>query len=171
MELWDAYDENFRKIEGMTLVRGQEKDIPQGVYHIVVDILVQHTDGEYLLMRRSPEKAFPGMWEASAGGSVLQGESAYDGAMRELFEETGVRAEKLVELGHIVSTKYPVIYADFLCVTDCAKDGIVLQQGETDAWRWVSKETLLSLDKTELVSDRVFSFVEELRRGKTSDPA
>ena len=27
MELWDAYDEKLNKIEGMTLVRGEEEEL------------------------------------------------------------------------------------------------------------------------------------------------
>ena len=33
MEIWDAYDRNLEKIEGMTLIRGEK--IPEGVYHLV----------------------------------------------------------------------------------------------------------------------------------------
>ena len=47
MELWDAYDESFNKIDGMTLIRGEE--IPDGVFHLVSEIIVKHTDGTYLL--------------------------------------------------------------------------------------------------------------------------
>ena len=47
MELWDAYDENFNKIDGMTLIRGEE--IPDGVFHLVSEIIVKHIDGTYLL--------------------------------------------------------------------------------------------------------------------------
>ena len=32
MEKWDAYDSNFKKIDGKILIRGEEKDIPDGVY-------------------------------------------------------------------------------------------------------------------------------------------
>ena len=77
MEIWDAYDENYNIIEGMTLVRGDEAFIPEGVYHLVCDIIVKHTDGTYLLMQRDPRKHYPLMWEASAGGSALKGESPY----------------------------------------------------------------------------------------------
>lgn len=48
MELWDAYDEKLNKIEGMTLVRGEE--VPDGVFHLVCEIIVRHTDGTYLLI-------------------------------------------------------------------------------------------------------------------------
>ena len=31
MEKWDAYDSDFKKIDGKILIRGEEKDIPDGV--------------------------------------------------------------------------------------------------------------------------------------------
>ena len=47
VELWDAYDEKLNRIDGMTLVRGE--DVPDGVFHLVCEIIVRHTDGTYLL--------------------------------------------------------------------------------------------------------------------------
>ena len=32
MEVWDAYDENFNMIEDITLIRGEEEKIPEGIY-------------------------------------------------------------------------------------------------------------------------------------------
>ena len=87
MEIWDAYDEKLNKIEGMTLVRGEE--VPDGVFHLVCEIIVKHADGTYLLMQRDPGKHLGGMWEATAGGSALQGEDPMTCALRELSEETG----------------------------------------------------------------------------------
>ena len=54
MELWDAYDENLRKIDGMTLICGEK--VPDGVFHLVSEIIVRHADGTYLLMQRDPRK-------------------------------------------------------------------------------------------------------------------
>ena len=50
MEIWDAYNSDFEKIEGVTLIR--DEPIPKGMYHMFCNILVQHTDGSYLLMQR-----------------------------------------------------------------------------------------------------------------------
>lgn len=44
-ELWDAYDKKFNKIENTTLVRGET--IPDGIYHLVSEVIVKHTDGSY----------------------------------------------------------------------------------------------------------------------------
>ncbi|MCR5012280.1 MAG: NUDIX domain-containing protein [Lachnospiraceae bacterium] len=161
MEVWDAYDENFNIIEDITLIRGEEEIIPEGIYHLVVDILVKHTDGTYLLMQRDPNKSYGSMWEATAGGSVLKGESAYDGAFRELKEETGIVAEKLVEVGRVVKPENRSAYVEYVCETDCDKNSIVLQEGETVAYRWVDRDTLVHMDRKELLTYRVQSFLKK----------
>ena len=102
MELWDAYDEILNKFEGMTLVRGEEG--PDGVFNLVCEIIVRHTDGTYLLMQRDPQKHLGGMWEATAGGSALQGEDPITCALRELSEETGIKADKLTEVGRVLAS-------------------------------------------------------------------
>jgi len=159
MEVWDAYTKNFEKIEGMTLIRGET--IPKGVYHLVSDVIVRHTDGEYLLMQRDERKRFGGMWEATAGGSALRGESPLACAVRELREETGIKSDDLREVGHIVSQN--TIYFEYLCITDCDKDSIVLQEGETSAYKWVGKNELINMKKTELLTDRMQKFLSELQ--------
>lgn len=159
MERWDAYDGNFRRMEGVSLVRGEP--IPAGVYHLVCDVLVRHTDGSYLLMQRDPRKHYGGLWEATAGGSALQGEAPLDCARRELREETGIQAEELRELGRVRSAN--THYVEFLCVTDGPKDRVTLQEGETVAYRWVSREELIALRNGELVTKRMQGFLSELQ--------
>ena len=69
---------------------------------MVSEIAVKHIDGTYLLMQRDFCKHFGGMWELTAGGSALQGESPMECAIRELKEETGIEAADLIELDRII---------------------------------------------------------------------
>ena len=48
-------------------------------------------------MQRDKRKHLGGMWEATAGGSALQGEDPLACAIRELREETGIADDKLME--------------------------------------------------------------------------
>ena len=160
LEQWDAYDSDLNKIEGKTLIRGQA--IPEGMYHLVCDIIVRHTDGTYLLMQRDERKHYGGMWEATAGGSVLQGESPLACAIRELQEETGICAVNLTEVGRVVGNPEQSFYVEYLCVTDCDKDSIILQDGETSDYKWVTKDELLNMRKSELVTDRMQALIAEL---------
>lgn len=158
-ELWDAYNHMFKKIKGMTLVRGE--DLPDGIYHLVCDTVVKHIDGSYLLMQRDFEKHHGGMWELTAGGSALQGEEPLDCAKRELKEETGLTAVNLEELGRVVHNAHRSLYVEYLCVTDCDKDSIVLQKGETIDYKWVNRNELFKMGNCEFVSDRMLIFIKE----------
>ncbi len=167
MELWDAYNEAGEKL-GFDLVRGQK--IPDGVYHLVCEVVVRGTDGDFLLMQRSWEKEVsPGNWEIGAGGSALKGEDALTGACRELREETGIEAAgELRELYRVVCREHHAIYQGYLLVTDWPKESIVLQEGETIACRWLPPEAFLDFyDRSLSIGSqkgRLKAFVEGIRR-------
>ena len=48
-------------------------------------------------------------------------------------------------------------------VTDCAKDAVTLQAGETIAWHRMGREALLGMKDDELPGKRIKRYVEELR--------
>ena len=158
-EIWDAYDSQFNRIENVRLIRGET--IPAGLYHLVCEIIVRHTDGTYLLMQRDFRKHFGGMWELTAGGSALAGETPLVCAKRELREETGIEACHLQELRRIVQEKYHSLYVEYLCITDCDKQAVTLQEGETIAFQWVDKPSLLKMGTDTLASSRAMELVKE----------
>ncbi len=159
MELWDAYDKEFNIIDGMTLVRNEERSIPDGVYHPVCHILVKHVDGTFLLMKRDPRKPHPNMWEASAGGSTIKGETILESAFRELREETGVIASELKEIRRFAWPPSHTLHVEYLCVTDCDKDSIVLQEGETVDYRWATADEISSMKSDELLSEGMRRYI------------
>lgn len=136
MELWDGYYKDGSKAD-ITLIRGNK--IPKGLYHLVCEVLVKHKDGTYLLMMRDDSKpTYPGFYEASAGGSALKGEDRIACAKRELREETGIATEKLEQLSTVCCDKTHSFYHVFLCETDCDKNSVTLQEGETCGYKWAT---------------------------------
>ena len=88
MELWDLYTAD-RVPTGEVIERG--RPIPAGLFHIGIHAWIRNSEGRYLISQRSPNKeVLPLMWETVAG-SVLSGESSLDGALREVYEEVGLR--------------------------------------------------------------------------------
>ena len=158
-ELWDAYDVGLNKLNGVTLVRGEL--IPQGVFHLVCEIAVKHVDGQYLIMQRDLSKHRGGMWELTAGGSALQGETPVECAVRELKEETGIICNELLEIRRVIHMGQRTYYIDYLCTTNCDKNTVKLQYGETIAYKWVDKSELKNNDN--LVTKRAQLFIKELR--------
>ena len=140
MEIWDGYNKDGT-LAGVDIVRGDP--IPEGLYFLTVEILVRHADGEYLLMHRSPEKSvFPDYLEATAGGGVNKGETPYEGAMRELREETGIVADELIPIANMPYRN--MLCHQYLCITDCPKDSVTLQEGETVGYKWVTEKEFIA---------------------------
>lgn len=140
-EFWDAYYENGEPA-GVDLIRGEP--IPDGLFHLVSEIVVRHRDGSFLVMQRDFNKPIcPGMLEITAGGSALKGETALEAAIRELYEETGIKAASLKFEYSEVNTEKKSIFNMFSVITDCNKKSVRLQEGETVKYEWIAKNELI----------------------------
>ncbi len=134
MEYNDIYDEN-RNLTGRVHLRGTPWQ--EGEFGLVVCVWVHDGRGNILLTRRAPGKTFSGTWENS-GGAAQAGEDSLPAIRRELWEETGIRAE-LSELEFLRSVRDRNCFYDHYCLKwTGSADEIVLLPGETDAVKWVS---------------------------------
>ena len=137
MELWNAYLRDGTMTDGI-LVR--DEPIPDGLYHLVTEVLVRHVDGSYLAMRRTADKkVFPGWLETTAGGSALLGEDPLACVRRELAEETGILCDDFVEVARHINDRNHSLFYCFVCTVDVDKDAIILQEGETDGFVWMDE--------------------------------
>ena len=152
MELWDLYDRNGERTgEVWERKHGNFREIPEGRYHLVSDILVQHTDGSYLLVKRREDKdVYPGFWEASAGGSAQAGETPIEAAKRELFEETGIKAENFELIVKAFRDQSHSLVYSFFTVVDCPKDSVVIQKEEAVEYKWVDAKGLIEYAESDL---------------------
>lgn len=135
-ELWDLYNSHG---EPLSETHERGTPLPDGKYHLVSNILPVNAKGQILITKRHPNKNFGGMWETT-GGAVISGETALDGAVRELYEETGLSAlpEELEYRGEIVRRgKFGgnTIHKFYLYRGEFTENDVRLQEGETTAFR------------------------------------
>jgi len=136
MEFNDVYDK-YRNHTGKLHRRGTRWKF--GEYGLVVCVWVYDGQGNILLTRRAPGKSFAGTWENS-GGAVKAGENSRAAIVRELFEETGIRAEP-EEFELLGSDRDRHTHYDFYCLKrQTPIEDIVLLPGETDDVQWASME-------------------------------
>jgi len=136
MEWNDIYDAQ-RNRTGRVHRRGTPWH--RGEYGLVVCVWVYDGRGNVLLTRRAPGKSFAGTWENS-GGAAKAGEDSRTAIARELFEETGIRADK-EEFELIATDRDRSAFYDFYCLKrQTPLKQIVLLPGETDDVQWASFE-------------------------------
>ena len=144
MEVWDAYDKNENKL-GFDLYRGEP--IPENVYHLVVENYVFSKTGKILVTKRAKNKPWALLWE-NQGGSALKGETPVQAAIRELREETGITTKESRLRFAYTEIQKPSIYKCFVVLVD-GNEKILLQEGETIDYMWLTYEEYLELIKTD----------------------
>ena len=149
MERWDLFDEN-RKPLFYTHNKG-DKLLP-GTYHVVVGVWVLNSKCELLITLRSNLKdKYPGLWE-NTYGSLLAGENSKQGAVRELYEETGIYTTES-QLIFCCTIKSKTSFVDMYMLNyDIPINKLKMQKGETVDARWVTFEDFEKMFSLNLVS-------------------
>ena len=158
----DAVAAYERALEGdapewITVIRGGIKKKAEihrdGDWHVAAHVWIIAPDGRVLLQRRSTQKEnWPGYWDVSAAGHVSAGETPVDAAIRETFEELGLRIapDELQQLG---STRQQIVlrngtYIDneehqiFAVNRDVDLRELKLQEGEVEDVMFASLDRL-----------------------------
>jgi len=100
----------------------------------------------FLLLRRSQENTYPGIWQPVAG-KVKEGEAAWQAGLRELDEETGLKPINFYTLDHLSSYylhRYDSIIhvPSFMAEVDMTHP--VLSK-EHDNYQWLPLDDALSI--------------------------
>ncbi len=143
MELWDLYTKDREKL-GETMARGSKH--PEGKYRLVVHIAIFNSRGEMLIQQRQSDKfGWPNMWDISASGSVISGETTCTAAERELGEELGISIS-FANRRPALTVHFPDGMGDvFVIEQDIDIATVTLQKEEVQAVRWASEEEILCM--------------------------
>lgn len=172
-EIWELYDKN-RTLTGIMLERG--KPVPNGYYHLVTEVITVNSTGKILTTKRHPSKKGGLKWEIT-GGAAIKGEESRTAAVRELFEETGIRATEN-ELRYIGTISGSAYFIDVYIVhKDYTLEQLSLQESEVVDAKWVSVRELENMIKTgeailntnvlySKYKDKIHDFIKEAAEGK-----
>lgn len=143
-ERWDILDDRGFPT-GETMIKGEEK--PNGALRQVVHVCIFNAQGEMLIQQRSASKdIWPLLWDVSAAGSVMAGESPRDAAVREVREELGIDID-LASRRPNFTLDYPEGFDHFFLVagSDLGLADLVLEPREVVDVRWASCDDVLQL--------------------------
>ena len=142
-ESFDLYDIN-RNRTGKVLERGNK--VPEGYYRLVVHVCVFDKDGRMLIQKRQPFKSgWSGMWDVTAGGSALAGDTSQQAASRELKEEVGIEYD-LTDVRPAMTIYFDGGFNDIYTINlDVDIDSLQLQESEVEQVKWATEEEILEM--------------------------
>lgn len=147
MEMFDIYTESREKTN-KTIQRGVK--LKKGDYRVVVHCCIFNSKGEMLIQQRQPfKKSWSDMWDITAGGCVISGETSKQAVQREVFEELGIDMDFSDIRPHLTINfdngfdDYYIIYNDDIDISS-----LKLQYEEVKAVKWAGlkeiKEMLIN---------------------------
>ena len=143
MEIWDLYDSNRIKT-GEKAVRGLQ--LAKGKLRIVISVCILGPDGCMLIQQRQPWKGcYPDLWDISAAGSAIAGDTSQSAAEREVLEELGYALD-LSEIRPSFTISFNEGFDDFYILKrDIDINTLTLQQEEVKAVRWASRDEIIDM--------------------------
>ena len=99
-----------------------------------------------LIQQRQPFKeGWPNLWDLTAGGCAVAGESSQTAARRELWEEIGYRMD-FENLRPHLTVNFPRSFVDYYLVeADVDLSQLRLQPEEVQNVKWTSREEILHM--------------------------
>lgn len=140
MEIRDLYDIN-KNLTGKTFVKGEQ--VPKGYYYLIVAVIIENSNGEFLIQKRVERKG--GKWALTAG-HPKSGESSFEGICSETMEEIGIDIRnddlKLVDTWINNDQIFDIYYLK----KDINMEDIVIQEEEVDGVKYVPLEEIYDMN-------------------------
>lgn len=151
----DLYDINGNKTD-LTYFKGDK--VPTGYYPMVVMIVIQNSEGKFLMQKRVEEK---GGDYGVTGGHPKSGETPYEGIITEVKEELGIDISdnEIIEFDSGCDLKdcYKMYYTKL----DLDLSKLNIQKEELSEVKWFSLEELQDMvDNKILNQDQIDCFIK-----------
>jgi 8-oxo-dGTP pyrophosphatase MutT (NUDIX family) len=128
---------------------------------------VRESEVDILLMRRSPGRILPGLWQC-VSGSLEARESVTEGALRELREETGFGPSEiegffdLDQVNQFHEPSYEAIVTSAIFAVRVPSDAEPVLSHEHDSMRWVAPAEAVKLAIWPAYRESIRRIVENL---------
>ena len=157
MKLVDLYDENLVKT---SKVVPYKSEIPDGYYHITVDIWIINKNNEVLLLKNSVDysRIYPGSW-CSISSGVLTDESYDDSIKRIINEKIGldISYDKIFISDPIKRDPHKYAYVTCILKAEVDISKIKFKDGHSTKAMFVNKNKLLDMCENGEVASHMVS--------------
>ncbi len=160
-EVVDLFDNDRVKLKDKG-IRGNQ--LERGTNRLTVHIVFFNSQNQMLIQKRaSTKKVFPGIWDVSVAGGVLDGETSEMAMKREIEEELGIP----FNFGYFrpqLTINFRGGFDDYYLISNFDVDlaDLTTQVEEIDELKWADKDEVLSLIKNKQFTPYDPSFIASL---------
>lgn len=141
---------------------------------IVIGGFIKNSDGKVLFQKRGPNRRlFPGCWDISFGGHVEPDETIYQAMQRELFEETGLELDQILEIVIIYDWEVsPSIQKagqnqlrrefDFVITVKGDINNLKIEEDKVSEIRWIGIEDIEILRENRVEDDYIYNLAKKV---------
>lgn len=143
-EYMDLYDQFRHQLTGQTILRGNQ--LKPDTYHLVAHVCLFNQEGQMLIQqRKADKKLWPGLYDFSAAGAVVKGETTNLAAQREVKEELNLDID-LTKVRPQLSMTFPFGFDDIYCVqSDFTLSDMTIDEAEVASIKFADKTEIIAM--------------------------
>ncbi len=140
-------------------------DNEEGRFNFAIGAIIENSEGEILLIKRSPDNSPGNIWDV-VGGGIQQFENPFDALTREIREETGIEEFEIIKMlgvfhNYEIDGFQERIWVTYWCKTN---ESSVRLSHEHVEYCWAKPEKALEISSHKDITINIIRFIEEKQK-------
>ena len=160
MEILDVYDK-YKNLTGKKILKNQYNELTKEEYILFTYVAIFNSENEMLIQKRQDSlDRHPNLWDISASGHVVSGETSDEAMERKLYEELGHNHKFLEDMPYLTINNYKSFGDVYIINEDIDINDLKLDYSKVQNVTWATKEEILQLIEEEKFIPYTEGFIE-----------
>lgn len=160
MEILDIYDK-YKTLTGKKILKNQYNDLKNDEYILFTYVAIFNSENEMLIQKRQDSlDRHPNLWDISASGHVISGETSDEAMERKLKEELGHNHKFEEDMPYLTINNYKSFGDVYIINADIDINNLKLDYSKVQNVTWASKDEILQLIEEEKFIPYTEGFIE-----------
>lgn len=160
MEILDIYDK-YKTLTGKKILKNQYNDLKNDEYILFTYVAIFNSENEMLIQKRQDSlDRHPNLWDISASGHVISGETSDEAMGRKLKEELGHNHKFEEYMPYLTINNYKSFGDVYIINDDIDINNLKLDYSKVQNVTWASKDEILQLIEEEKFIPYTEGFIE-----------
>lgn len=162
MQIVDVYDK-YKNLTGKKILKNQYNELDKGEYTLFTYVAIFNDENEMLIQKRQDLlDRHPNLWDISASGNVISGETSDEAIERKLYEELGHKHKFLDDIAYFTINNYQTFGDVYIINDNIDINDLKLDYSKVQNVTWATKDEILQLIEEQKFIPYTEGFIELL---------